>query len=127
MRNGLTTRLPVGFISDDGLRFAETYRVDLSQISISQNAYRFLRLVKQQSEISGSVFDPPPARITGNMLSLDNPDEIVLGYFMAGGETSKRLYIKNSELDFVQPRAIISDDCRVLDGASDLPPADWDP
>jgi len=125
--NGLRTTLTAGFIPDNGLRFADTYRVNLSQISISQEAYRFLRLVKQQSEISGSVFDPPPARITGNMISLDDPDEIVLGYFMAGGETSQEIYIKSTQLDFVQPISIIPDDCRVVEGAMDRPPSDWNP
>ncbi len=125
--NGLTTRIPAGFIPDDGLRFVNTFRVDLRQISISPEAYRFLRLVKQQTEISGSVFDPPPANIRGNMISLDNPDEVVLGYFMAAGETGKRIYIKNSDLDFVQDRAIIPDDCREVEGATLDPPADWNP
>ncbi|MHA7131750.1 DUF4249 domain-containing protein [Algoriphagus namhaensis] len=125
--NGLSTTLPVAFIPDNGLRFVDTYRIDLRQLSVSQEAYRFLRLVKQQAELSGSVFDPPPARITGNMLSLDNPDEVVLGYFMAAGESKRRIYIKATELDFVQPKAIIPDDCRVVEGSSISPPADWNP
>ncbi|MBN3583982.1 DUF4249 domain-containing protein [Algoriphagus aestuarii] len=123
--NGLTTRLPVAFILDDGLRFLNRYRVDLEQYSISQEAYRFLRLVKQQAELSGSVFDPPPANIRGNMISLDNPEEVVFGFFMAAGESSKRIYINQSELDFKQPRAIIPDDCRVFDNSQLDPPADW--
>ncbi|WP_297336170.1 DUF4249 domain-containing protein [Algoriphagus sp.] len=125
--NGLTTRIPVGFIEDDGLRFVNTYRVDLRQISISQEAYRFLRLVKQQTEISGSVFDPPPATIRSNMINLENPDEVVLGYFIAGAESVTRIYIDAAELDFVQPKTIIPDDCRVVEGAQLDPPADWNP
>lgn len=125
--NGLTTRLPVAVILDDGLRFLNTFRVDLEQYSISQEAYRFLRLVKQQAELSGSVFDPPPANIRGNMISLDNPDEVVLGFFMAAGETSRRIYINESELDYKQPRAIIPDDCRVVENSQLDPPADWNP
>jgi hypothetical protein len=125
--NGLSTKIPVGFIEDDGLRFIQTYRVDLRQMSITQKAYRFLRLVKQQTEITGSVFDPPPANIRGNMISLDNPDEVVLGYFIAAGERKKRLYIKGSDLEFRQNVAIIPDDCRVVTGAQVLVPSDWNP
>jgi hypothetical protein len=83
--------------------------------------------VKQQAEISGSIFDPPPATIRGNMLSLDNPDEVVLGYFMAGGETSQRIYVDKNDLTFKQNRAIVPDDCRVISGAFIDPPADWRP
>ena len=125
--NGLTTKLPVGFVEDDGLRFIDTYRIDVRQLNISQEAYRFLRLVKQQSEISGSVFDPPPANIRGNMISLDDPDEVVLGYFIAAGESNKRIYINGSDLDFRQNVAIVPDDCREVPGAQLLPPLDWIP
>lgn len=125
--NGLSTRIPAGFIEDDGIRFVETHRAQISQISISAEAYRFLRLVKQQTEISGSVFDPPPANIRGNMISLDNPDEVVLGYFMAGAEARSEIYINSSELEFQQPVTIIPDDCRELPNTSVDPPIDWNP
>ena len=125
--NGLTARVPAAFIEDDGFRFVNKFRIDLKQYSISQGAYRFLRLVKQQAEISGSIFDPPPATIRGNMINLENPDEVVLGYFMAGGETTRRIYIDKNDLTFKQNRAIVADDCRVVFGASIDPPADWNP
>lgn len=125
--NGLSTKIPASFIADDGFRFVNTYRVDLKQYSISQNAYRYLRLVKQQAEISGSIFDPPPATLRGNMLSLDNPDEVVLGYFIAAGETSRRIYVNRNDLTFRQNALIIQDDCRVVPGSFVDPPADWRP
>lgn len=125
--NGLSTRIPAGFIEDNGLRFVNRFRVDLRQYGISQEAFRFLRLVKQQAEISGSIFDPPPATIRGNMINLEDPEEVVLGYFMAAGESSKRIYINKSDLTFRQNVAIIPDDCREVFGSSIDPPVDWNP
>ncbi len=125
--NGLTTRIPAAFIEDDGLRFVDKLRVDLKQYAISQEAYRFLRLVKQQAGVNGSIFDPPPATIRGNMISLDDPEEVVLGYFMAGGESMKRIYISKSDLTFRQNEGFIADDCRETSGAKVDPPFDWNP
>lgn len=125
--NGLTTRIPTGFIEDNGIRFVNKLRVDLKQYAISQEAYRFLRLVKQQTEINGSIFDPPPATIRGNMYSLDDPEEVVLGYFIAAGESKKRIYIDKSDLAFRQNSVIIPDDCRTVDGSKLDPPVDWNP
>lgn len=125
--NGLSTRITAAFIEDNGRRFVQKFRTDLKQYAISQEAYRFLRLVKQQAEISGSIFDPPPATIRGNMISLDNPDEVVLGYFMAGAEATKRIYIDPADLTFRQNASTIPDDCRVVEGATTDPPADWNP
>ena len=125
--NGLATRLKVAFIPDDGLRFITFSRLDINQLIVTAEAYRFLRLVKQQTEISGSVFDPPPATIRGNIISLDNPDEMVLGYFIVASESNSRVYIDGTKLDFRQPRGLITDDCRVVDDAVTTPPIDWNP
>ena len=125
--NGLTTRIPAAFIEDDGLRFVEKLRVDLKQYGVSQEAYRFLRLVRQQADINGSIFDPPPATIRGNMINLEDPDEVVLGYFMAASEFSKRIYIDKMDLTFRQNESIIPDDCREVEGAIVDPPFDWNP
>ena len=125
--NGLSTQVPVAFIEDDGLRFVNKFRVDVRQLGITQEAYRFLRLVKQQAEISGSVFDPPPANIQGNMISLDNPDEKVLGYFIAAGESTHRIYVDKDDLTFKQNKAIIPDDCLTVPGTTVDAPADWRP
>ena len=61
------------------------------------------------------------------MISLDDPEEVVLGYFIAAGEISKRVYIDGNQLDYRQPEVIIPDDCREVEGAQLEPPLDWNP
>ena len=123
--NGLNTNVPIGFVEDDGLWFIQTFRIDVKQLIITQIAYRFLMLVKQQNEINGSVFDPPPANIRGNVVSLDNPEETILGYFMAAGEREKRIYINGQDMNFRQLVAIVPEDCREIAGSTISPPIDW--
>jgi hypothetical protein len=125
--NGLSNRLPVAFIEDNGLRFKRTYRAEIQQLGISAQAHRFLRLVEQQVSLTGSVFDQPPANIRGNMISLTNPDETVLGYFIAASVDSKQIYIENERLQFLQTPRVIPDDCRTVTGATVDPPVDWNP
>jgi hypothetical protein len=125
--NGLSQKVPVIFIEDDGLRFKSTYRTEIQQIGISSQAHRFLRLIEQQTSLSGSVFDPPPANIRGNIISLDNPDEVVLGYFIAGSVNTEQIYIRKENLQFLQTPRIIPDDCLTVPGATLQPPSDWNP
>jgi hypothetical protein len=125
--NGLSQRLPVLFIEDNGLRFKQTYRAEIQQISVSSDAHRFLRLIEQQTNLTGSVFDNPPANIRGNIISLDDPDEVVLGYFMAGSVDKKQVYIEKNKLEFLQTPRIIPDDCLTVSGAQLSPPSDWNP
>jgi hypothetical protein len=125
--NGLPQRLPVAFVEDDGLRFKEAYRAEILQMSVSANAHRFLRLVEQQTSLTGSVFDSPPANIRGNMISLDDPDEPVLGYFIAAGVSKKEVYIKPENMEILQTPRTIPDDCLTIPGATLDPPANWNP
>jgi hypothetical protein len=125
--NGLSNRLPVAFIEDDGLRFKRTYRVQIQQMAVSGAAHRYLSLVAQQLSLTGSVFDQPPANIRGNMVSLDDPNEVVLGYFIAAAANSKQIYIQRDKLEFLKTPSILPDDCLTVDGASLDPPVDWDP
>ena len=125
--NGLETRLPITFIEDNGLRFKDTYRAEILQMGISSGAHRFLKLVDQQLSITGSVFDQPPANIRGNMVSLDNPDEVVLGYFIAASVSRKTIYIDNNDLEFTANPRIIPDDCQIVEGATLSPPEGWNP
>jgi hypothetical protein len=129
--NGLSTLIPIHKIKDDGRRFGERYRLEMKQYSIPEDAYKFLQLVKQQLQISGSVFDPLPATIRGNMESQTDENEIVLGYFLALDEKSKVVYVNRSDLplELRQPRALIPNDCRTFCESvvpiDIYPPDDW--
>lgn len=125
--NGLDTKIPVNFIEDDGLRFKDTYRAEIQQMSVTPGAHRFLKLIEQQLGITGSVFDQPPANIRGNIINLDNPDEVVLGYFIAAAVDTKQIYIKKNNLEFLNTPSIIPDDCRTIEGALTQPPSGWNP
>jgi hypothetical protein len=125
--NGLNTRQSVAFIEDNGSRFRMTFRTEIIQMGVSAEAHRFLRLIDQQLSITGSVFDQPPANIRGNMISLDDPDELVLGYFIAAGAQSREIYINNEDLEFTATPRVIADDCRVVPRATIEPPSFWNP
>lgn len=138
--NGLYQKRMMTYIIDDGLRFKDTYRLDLLHLSITENAYRYLRLVNQQRGLSGSVFDLPPANIRGNMANISNPEEQVLGYFFACDEEFIRTYIKRSQLESPATPVLVPQDCRNKyfneypdpfrpnpDPLPVDPPDDWDP
>ncbi|HMQ06123.1 MAG TPA: DUF4249 domain-containing protein [Saprospiraceae bacterium] len=125
--NGEEIAYPVYFVEDNGLRFKDTYRIDIYQRSISEKAYRYLLLSKQQLESQGNIFDPPPANIRGNIVQLDQSDMTVLGYFYASDVSSKQIYIKRNDLNIHQPQLLIPDDCREVPNASLDSPSDWNP
>ncbi|BDD12824.1 hypothetical protein FUAX_52560 (plasmid) [Fulvitalea axinellae] len=66
------------------------YGFTLKQYAIEPEAYEYLRKTKLLMESSGSLFDPFPAPIEGNVRKLDDPDKWVLGYIIArkGGKVA---------------------------------------
>jgi hypothetical protein len=112
--NGLNTGQIAGFIEDNGFRLSYKYRFDFEQLAISEDTYRFLRLINQQMTLTGSVFDPPPANIRGNIVCLTNPEETVLGHFFAAGVSETKVNLSVEDLDLFQIQRPFNDDCRVL-------------
>jgi hypothetical protein len=126
--NGNYQRRRIAYIRDNGLRFKGIYRLDMQHLSVSQEAHRYLKLIGQQLNLTGSVFDPPPANIRGNFFNLDKIEEQVLGYFFVSDEVPIRVYIDRENLEHVvRPVTGFPTDCRAGRGASINPPLDWNP
>lgn len=125
MVNGSQVKLPIGFIEDDGLRFADKlfvppnkqYYLEVEQYSIPEEAFKFYDRIKTLREINGEIFDPPALSIGGNIFNIDDPNEVVVGYFGAYSVQKKSLFIERSLLDFIQRNPRPCGDCRLRSGA----------
>lgn len=67
--------------------------VEIRQYSLSPGAFRYLKLLADQSQNTGSLADTPPAPIVGNVRNVSNPEEPVVGYFQASGIASIRYWL----------------------------------
>ncbi len=84
--------VPAGFFSVNYLNFMERFTLEISQYAISQEAFNYYRLLKDFNETNGSLFDKQQGAFGGNMRSISDPDEVVLGYFEVGGLSRKRVF-----------------------------------
>ncbi|WP_293012410.1 DUF4249 domain-containing protein [Mongoliibacter sp.] len=137
--NGLYQNRVIAYVEDNGTRFKDTYRLELQHMSVTQETQRYLQLVDQQLRLTGSVFDPPPANIRGNIINLEDPEELVLGQFYAVDVVEVQLYIQRDKLEFYKrPQNFIYRCCihylyqdprtqYVAPLLSTTPPADWNP
>lgn len=85
-------------IPNDNTKISIRYSILVRQYALTADAYRYWQTLKQNSENVGGLFDPQPSQLHGNIHSIDNPDETVLGYISGSSVTSKRLFIRNNEL-----------------------------
>ena len=107
--NGQLTTLKVGFLQDNGLRFANTtvredrqYYLELEQYAFGKEAFLFNQLIQSQKDIDGDIFDPPPAVVRGNISSTSNPEEDVIGFFGAYSVSKKSTFIPRDLLTEIQ-------------------------
>lgn len=62
-------------------KFAEGYYIQVITETLNQAAYNYYEKIQEVISLSGSMFDPPAGRITGNIINVTNSESTVYGYF----------------------------------------------
>jgi hypothetical protein len=91
-------RQPLVVIPNNSQTLEIEYSMLVSQYALTDSAYNFLSLMKGNTEQLGSIFDNQPSQITGNIHSLSNPGEMVIGYVGAGSLQQQRVFISIAQL-----------------------------
>ncbi len=89
---------PIYFISLESNRLRIKYSSLVSQYSMSREAYSYWKSLQDITQNTGSLFDPTPAAVTGNIYNADDQDKPVLGIFQASAVTQQRIFIDRSEI-----------------------------
>lgn len=70
--------------------------IEIKQQSISEDAYRYMKLLANQVQNSGSLVDTPPAAIIGNVKNINDDNEPVAGLFMVTSIKKMRYWISRA-------------------------------
>ncbi|MFT6854235.1 MAG: hypothetical protein ACJA0X_000193 [Cyclobacteriaceae bacterium] len=96
---------PVRFISQLDQSLRSKYSILVKQYSLSPEAYGFYRQIIKNSQSGGSLIDQQLGTISGNVKSMNDPNEIVLGYFEVSGASEIRSFFYPADFDgFRAPR-----------------------
>ena len=87
--------IPLG---SDKLNFR--YSMLLKQQSLTREAYEYFLLMKKNTENIGSIFDPQPSELRGNIKCISHPDEGVIGFVVATTTTEKRIFVTDTEANW---------------------------
>jgi hypothetical protein len=90
------TRNPVTYITNYSDRLKWEYSILVNQYSLNEDEYIYWEKVKNFTDQVGGLYDIIPASIPGNIISITNPNEKVLGYFSVSAKSSKRIFIKDN-------------------------------
>ena len=89
---------PITFISSTSEKIEQRYSILIKQSALTQDAYNYFQLLKQNTEDLGSIFDAQPSQLTGNIHCTTDANLPVIGYISAGTVQQKRIYINETQL-----------------------------
>ena len=94
---------PVAFVTSSSEKVSVEYSILVHQYALTADAYNFYSALKKNTELLGSIFDAQPSELQSNIHCINNPQEPVIGYLSIGATTSKRLFVRVSQLPVWTP------------------------
>ena len=89
---------PITFIPNGSWKLGVKYSILVRQYALTEEAFQYWQLLMKNTEQMGTIFDPQPSETVGNIHSVSDPNELVIGFISAGIIQEKRIFITNSEL-----------------------------
>ena len=108
-------RFPVRYLSKLDAKLQTRYSILVKQYVQSVEAYTFYKIVNELGSVESLLSQGQPGYVAGNMVSEENPDEKVLGFFEASSMTSKRIYFNYEDFGLEKPPYFIECEPLLLD------------
>lgn len=106
--------------------FYEKYRVEIEQMTITQKAFDFFKIIRAQKDGASNLFQPPPGQLRGNINAV-NADYQVIGLFWATSIKRKAIYITADDLPYRIARDTIVYPCTdIYANSTTIKPDYWD-
>jgi hypothetical protein len=117
----IISQAPLEVIYAFSQKLTVLYSTLVTQIALTPDAYAYWQNMQTNSENLGSIFGPQPFQANGNIHSVSNPAEEVVGYVCLSTPSRQRIFIHNSQLyHWFQPNY----NCPVdTDDITKIPPA----
>jgi len=112
-------RYPLHFVSSQTNRLQIRYSLLVKQFSLSDDAYQYWDQMRRQQQESGGLYETQPSQIRGNVYNINDPDELVLGFFNVASSSEKRIFV-DVHREFRFPRI----DCTLdtVNNMNEIPP-----
>jgi hypothetical protein len=74
-------------------KFDRGYYAEVRQYSMTKEAYTYWKAIKDQMGNNGTIFETSNYQIKGNLRSVQDPNEVVLGYFGVSSVDTKSVFV----------------------------------
>lgn len=98
LENDIIYRQPIVFMPRMDERIGVRYSIQVRQYALDKEGYEFMEQMKKNTESLGTIFDPQPSALRGNIRCTSHPDELVIGYVHATTVAQVRMFLSRSQL-----------------------------
>jgi hypothetical protein len=81
--------------------------VEITQQCVSQAGYRYMKLLVEQGQNTGTLADTPPAALVGNIRNVNDAREPVGGVFMISGTDTRLIWIDRKDVQGIVPPGLL--------------------
>ncbi|MCF0065278.1 DUF4249 domain-containing protein [Dyadobacter chenwenxiniae] len=93
LSNDIIKDLPLNTVPVSTNKLFRKYSILVTQYGLSRAAFEYWTELSKSTQLTGSLFDPQPAQVTGNIKNIADPKSLVFGYFSASTEETRRITI----------------------------------
>jgi hypothetical protein len=94
----VVSAFPLVTLPDNSVKIKYKYSILVKQYAQTQEAYEYAETLKKNTENIGTLYDPLPTQLTGNIRCISDPTEPVIGFVSVASEQVKRIFIKREQL-----------------------------
>ncbi|WP_034256710.1 DUF4249 domain-containing protein [Adhaeribacter aquaticus] len=98
LNQNILSNQSIVFLPKNTEKLRYKYSILVKQYSLSKEEYQYWEILSKNTEQIGTLFDPLPSQLTGNIQCLNNPAEPVLGFVGATSEKQKRIFVDKKDL-----------------------------
>ena len=94
----VVAKFPLTLLPANSDKLGTRYSILVQQYAQTPEEYAYWDNLRKNTESLGTLFDPLPSQLSGNVHGLTDASELVLGYVGTASVTERRLFIDRSEL-----------------------------
>ncbi len=84
---------PITYVPASTNKLLQGYSIIVHQHALTREGYDYWTELARNNETNGSIFDPFPSQLSGNIKSVSDPKEKVFGFFSGGVTRSERIFL----------------------------------
>jgi len=98
LQSDIINKAPLLLIPTSDEKLLSRYSVLVRQYALEKKVYDYFELMKKNTENIGGFFSSQPSEIRGNLYSVSDPSEFVIGFITSSTVPEQRIFILNSEV-----------------------------